>query len=108
GAVWFAGRGGVSRFDGTNFLNFTKEDGLPGDRIIFVTSSPDGVMYFGSHQDGAGRYDPKTFISYTTADGLAANSTWGSFLATDGAVWFGHDASVWFGDASLAPVPVEG
>jgi signal transduction histidine kinase/ligand-binding sensor domain-containing protein/CheY-like chemotaxis protein len=104
GAVWFAGQGGVSRFDGTNFVNFTKEDGLPGERMIFVTSSPDGVMYFGSTLDGAGRYDPATLISYTTADGLAANSTWGSFLAADGAVWFGHDAS-----ASATPwAPVAG
>ncbi|MBI3414186.1 MAG: hypothetical protein HY043_02515, partial [Verrucomicrobia bacterium] len=96
GAVWFAGDGGVSRFDGTNFVNFTKEDGLPGEHIIFVTSSPDGVMYFGSNQDGAGRYDPTTFVSFTRADGLAANSTRGSFLAADGALWFGHDASASF------------
>ncbi|MEK7685195.1 MAG: two-component regulator propeller domain-containing protein, partial [Verrucomicrobiota bacterium] len=96
GAVWFAGQGGASRFDGTNFVNFTTADGLPGERMIFVTSSPDGVMYFGSTVDGAGRYDPTTFISYTAADGLAANSTWSSFLAADGEVWFGHDASPLF------------
>ncbi len=105
GAVWFAGMGGVSRFDGTNFVNFTKEDGLPGERMIFVTSSPDGVMYFGSTRDGAGRYDPATFISYTTADGLAANSTWRSFLAADGTVWFAHEynASI---SASPSGLPV--
>ena len=83
-------------------MNFTKEDGLPSERILFVTSSPDGVIYFGSWNDGAGRYDPKTFISYNMADGLAANPTWDSFLAADGAVWFGRNS------ASSGLAPVEG
>lgn len=92
GAVWLTGRGGASRFDGTNFINFTKDDGLPGDHVIFVTSSADGVMYFGTENDGACRYDPKAFLSYTRVDGLATNSTWSSFLALDGTVWFGHSS----------------
>ncbi|MSU63147.1 MAG: hypothetical protein EXS31_12265 [Pedosphaera sp.] len=32
-------------------------------------------------------------MSYAPADGLVTNSTWGSFLAADGAVWFGHASS---------------
>jgi ligand-binding sensor domain-containing protein len=102
GTVWLAGRGGVSRFDGTNFINFTKEDGLPSDHIIFVASSPEGVMYFGSFQDGAGRYEPTTFISYTTAYGLAVNSTWQSFVAADGSIWFGHDHAAKALDAEVS------
>ena len=58
GAVWFAGQGGASRFDGTNFVNFTTADGLPGERMIFVTSSPD-VGALRSTVDGAGRTIPR-------------------------------------------------
>ncbi len=40
GFLWFATETGLSRFDGVNFKNFTKEDGLPDNEIIklFVDS----------------------------------------------------------------------
>lgn len=40
GFIWFATESGVSRFDGTNFKNFTTKDGLPDDEVLklFVDS----------------------------------------------------------------------
>jgi ligand-binding sensor domain-containing protein/signal transduction histidine kinase len=40
GFLWFATETGVSRFDGTHFKNFTKQDGLPDNEILklFVDS----------------------------------------------------------------------
>lgn len=40
GFLWFATETGISRFDGTNFRNFTKADGLPDNEItrIFADS----------------------------------------------------------------------
>ena len=97
GAIWFSGQGGASRFDGTNFLNFTKEDGLPSDYIIFVTSSPDGVMYFGSYRDGAGRARSQDVHQLHHGGWFGRQFHVGSFLAADGAVWFGHDSPVHLG-----------
>jgi ligand-binding sensor domain-containing protein len=34
GFLWFATETGVSRFDGTHFKNFTREDGLPDNDVI--------------------------------------------------------------------------
>jgi ligand-binding sensor domain-containing protein len=34
GFIWFATNQGVSRFDGRNFTNFSKEDGLPDNEIL--------------------------------------------------------------------------
>src|ERR1044072_296401 len=40
GFMWFGTETGLSRFDGTHFKNFTREDGLPDNEIIqlFVDS----------------------------------------------------------------------
>ncbi|MBS4063870.1 MAG: histidine kinase [Chitinophagaceae bacterium] len=36
GFMWFATENGVSRFDGTNFKNFTASEGLPDNEIIYL------------------------------------------------------------------------
>ncbi|MBX9783537.1 MAG: hypothetical protein K2X48_09615 [Chitinophagaceae bacterium] len=38
GFMWFGTESGVSRFDGTNFKNFTASDGLPDNEILFCDS----------------------------------------------------------------------
>ncbi len=101
GVMWLATRGGVSRYDGREFVNFTKEDGLPGNSIGAVCADTDGVMWFGFEGAGVARYDPsaernggRKWESFTTANGLFDNNVHTIHRAPGGVVWFGGEGGV--------------
>jgi signal transduction histidine kinase/ligand-binding sensor domain-containing protein/DNA-binding response OmpR family regulator len=87
-ALWLATADGVSRFDGTNFVNFTEDDGLVGNNVITLLRAADGVMWFGTTR-GLCSYDETTFAHFTTADGLAWNDVLTCCAAPNGTVWLG-------------------
>jgi len=43
--LWICQNHGLSRFDGTHFTNFTVEDGLPDNDIIYVTEDSTGTIW---------------------------------------------------------------
>ncbi|WP_205508440.1 sensor histidine kinase [Longitalea arenae] len=45
GFIWFATEAGISRFDGTNFKNFTTSDGLPETEIIKLFADSKGRIW---------------------------------------------------------------
>ncbi|MCH8294177.1 response regulator, partial [Candidatus Poribacteria bacterium] len=95
GRLWFGtginttvSRGGVSRYDGTGFVNFTTADGLADDIVRAICHTPDGVVWFGTYS-GLSRYDPKSVVTFTTQDGLGDNYVTSICEDLDGALWFG-------------------
>jgi len=46
GFIWIATDNGLSRFDGTNFQNFTIEDGLPDTQILQMKEDEYGRIWF--------------------------------------------------------------
>jgi ligand-binding sensor domain-containing protein len=46
GFIWFATESGLSRFDGTNFKNFTTSDGLPANEILKVFVDSKNRVWF--------------------------------------------------------------
>ncbi|MBI2506330.1 MAG: SpoIIE family protein phosphatase [Candidatus Latescibacteria bacterium] len=92
GNLWFGtAEKGVCRYDGVQFVYFTKEDGLADDQVIALGEDREGRLWFGTPQ-GVSRFDGQTFATFTTADGLA-----GSYVATiaadrEGNLWFGTNA----------------
>jgi len=100
--MWFAaggsqGRGGVSRYDGKEFVNLTTKDGLAYNSVSASYRTPDGVMWFGTEGGGVSRYDGRGvtmgdfphFVSFTTKDGLAHNWVRAIHRDPDGVMWFG-------------------
>ena len=112
GVMWFGTgstlnpdkRGGVSRYDGSEFINLTIKDGLVSNHVIAIHCGSDGVMWFGT-SGGVSRYDfdtqatqskdGKTFVNFTRSlatsatDGLANNIVRAIYRDPDGVMWFG-------------------
>jgi len=48
GVMWFGTGGGLSRYDGQEFHNFTTKDGLVDNWINAIYSDAEGVIWLGT------------------------------------------------------------
>jgi len=90
GSVWFATRGGVSRYDGQQFVNFTTEDGLPDNYVMNLARDSRGYIWF-STMTGIARYDGKRIEKWTgdpVAGARSIDAIYADPDAPDGKVWF--------------------
>ena len=119
GFIWLGtDSGGISRFDGGEFLNFTAEDGLPLYPCIWaIHQDADGMMWFGlwengvyrgvypfdnpsQAQDSAGsearRREGKKFAKFAQEEeGLAHANVMAIANDSDGVLWFGTWVGTW-------------
>ncbi|MCB9219240.1 MAG: hypothetical protein H6610_07260 [Ignavibacteriales bacterium] len=73
GYMWFGTFNGVSRWDGKNFKNITKSNGLISSPVIDFIESDDGTMYFSNYTKGIISYKNGELDTIDTEDGLAGN-----------------------------------
>ena len=88
GYLWFGATGGVSRFDGQTFVNFTTKDGLAHNRVYSIFQDQEGYFWFGT-TGGVSRFDGETFTNFTTKDGLPHDWVWSVSQDGAGNLWFG-------------------
>ncbi len=95
GDKWFGTwGGGVSRFDGEKWTNFTAEDGLAGDIVYAVTLDPhDGALWFGTNH-GVSRFDGQNWTSIKKQDGLANENVYSVAIDVHRRVWLGEKGGV--------------
>jgi len=89
GGIW-AGTwgGGVGRFDGRRWTNYTTKDGLSGNIVYSIAQEPNGVLWFGTN-NGVTRYDGKDWRSFTRKDGLLDDNVYAIAVAPDDGIWVG-------------------
>lgn len=94
GAVW-AGTwgGGVARFDGKAFRNFTTADGMAGNIVYAIARDENGVLWFGTDK-GVTRYDGKAFQSIGRKEGLLDNHVYALAVDPGGDIWAGTKRGV--------------
>lgn len=89
GIKWFGTwGGGLSRFDGKKFKNYTTADGLPGNIINAIEIDKRGTMWIGTN-GGVSRWDGKRFKTFDTRDGLLGNYVYSIAIDAEGNKWFG-------------------
>jgi len=94
GNLWLGSwGGGLCRYDGWRFSNYTRDDGLAHDEVEAICHSHSGDMWFATRGGGASRYDGHTFTNYTTADGLPHNILWSIYEDKDANLWFGNNGT---------------
>ena len=90
--------GGVSRFDGKTYTNFTEDfrlhsEGYPTPsvyaHVVSMLEDREGHLWFGTWGSGVSCFDGQEFTHFTTADGLVHNHVETIFEDRKGHLWFG-------------------
>ena len=91
--IWLGTPGGVSRFDGKSFENFTNENGLApqGVRTIFQDSHND--IWFGHSGGGISLYRKSAFIQFTKLDTLIQSNITSIFEDHMNRIWITTETS---------------
>lgn len=94
--------GGLARFDGKQFKNYTMKDGLPANHVFALYRDSRDVLWIGTSH-GLAKYHvtEDKFSVYTKNDGLFADNIFSMSAADDGSLWVGSFGGV----ARLAKVP---
>ena len=95
GVVW-AGTwgGGLSRYDGKTWTQYTVAEGLPGNHVFMLHIDPKGVMWIGTNNGLARLKKGGGFDVLTTQDGLFNNAVFSMATARDGTLWVGSFGGV--------------
>jgi ligand-binding sensor domain-containing protein len=95
GHVW-AGTwgGGLARYDGKRWTNFTTTDGLPGNHIFMLHTDPKGQLWIGTNNGLVTWQGGKFSKPLTVADGLFANNVFAMGTNTTGDLWIGSFGGV--------------
>ncbi|HSF54427.1 MAG TPA: two-component regulator propeller domain-containing protein [Algoriphagus sp.] len=89
GHLWFGTNGGgVSRYDGNTFTNFTSAQGLSGNILRSMLEDSKGNIWFGTIS-GVSKYDGYTFTNFSREDGLADDGVFSILEDKNGHLWFG-------------------
>ena len=87
--LWICTAGGVTKYDGCSFSNFTTEQGLVYNDIRSALQDRHGDIWFGSLGGGLSKYDGHSFTSFTAKDGLLSNYVPTITEDKHGNIWFG-------------------
>lgn len=94
GNMWFASmtHGGVNRFDGKEFTQFSQKDGLSDNQVRTIFCDKSGHIWIGfngNRNSGLTVYDGKTFKTYSIENGLCNQRIRAIFEDKNGNLWLG-------------------
>jgi ligand-binding sensor domain-containing protein len=92
-----AGGIGVIKYDGKEFIHFTKQHQLRKedtkanslDRVFSIGEDASGNIWFGTVHSGVWRYDGSSVKNFTNKDGLDGELIWIIYKSKSGELWFG-------------------
>jgi signal transduction histidine kinase/ligand-binding sensor domain-containing protein/CheY-like chemotaxis protein len=101
GLIWISTRGGLSKFDGSEFTTYVHDPENPNslnlNYVWTMREARDGTLWLCMWGGGLDRFDPttETFIHYRhnddNPDSLATNLVNASFEDSKGVIWIAHD-----------------
>ncbi len=95
GNIWASSRWGCSRFDGSDFLNFTEHNGLPTPDITCVLEDFEGNIWLGTEGSGLLRFTSESYTNYSLEDGLSSELIMSITEDQENNIWISsYDAGV--------------
>ena len=95
GIVW-AGTwgGGLAKYDGTKWTNYSTKDGLPSNHVFSLYKDPQGMIWAGTSHGLAKVLENGKFQVITRREGLFADNVFSMANAADGSFWIGSFGGV--------------
>jgi len=94
GIVWVGTwGGGLARFDGQTFKNYTVKDGLASNHVFMLHEDRNDVLWIGT-SNGISRFAGQNFTTMTTEDGLYSNTIFSMDTQKDNTLWVGSFGGV--------------
>ncbi len=81
--------GGVSKFDGIEFVHFTDKEGLYNNYVWNIFEDSNKNIWFGHYSGGVTKYDGKTFTHYSDENGFPDRTIWSIIEDKANNIWFG-------------------
>ena len=95
GIVWVGTwGGGLAKFDGDQFTNYTVADGLPSNHVFMLHEDSDGTLWVGTSHGLTTFMDGKFGHRLTTHEGLFSNTIFSMDTQQDGLLWVGSFGGV--------------
>ena len=85
--------GGLARFDGRQWVNYTESDGLAGDIVYALAEDKAGVLWVGTNK-GLSRFDGSGWQTYGRHEGLSNLDVYAVEITDDGDIWVGTKEAV--------------
>jgi ligand-binding sensor domain-containing protein len=95
GTVWVGTwGGGLARFDGEKYVNYTVQDGLPSNHVFMLHEDRDRILWVGT-SDGLVQFNDGNFDNHlTTHEGLFSNTVFSMATQQDDFLWVGSFGGV--------------
>lgn len=93
GNLWFGtAGGGLSRYDGSRFFQYTEEEGLASMQVFDILKDRQGSLWL-ANADGGGvtKYDGTTFTHFAEQEGLATSVVYDILEDKQGRIWMATD-----------------
>lgn len=104
GNIWIGRDGyGAVKYNGSEFVHFTKKDGLYSNNVQTISADNEGNVWIGTRvaekdnpdpdkrigQGGLNKYDGKKFTHFSNIDGLNENDVYEIYRDNSGTLWIG-------------------
>ena len=94
GYLWVGGYGGLLRYDGVNFRNFSTEGAISTPSIRYLFQDSVGRLWIGTSDAGVFVYENGTFTSIPCMEQYGYLSVWGFAEAADGTIYVASTSGV--------------
>ncbi len=98
--LWLGTHGGISRYDGKQFINYTPEDSLISDFVTCLYQDAQLNIWIGT-ESGVSCFNGKQFVNYNRYSGLENDYVNDIIEDSEGRIWLGTNRGISVMDSNM-------